>query len=347
MIPYTLVAPVGDLLQAAGLARTFTAEPIKGGGNNRVFRIEANGRVAALKIYFHHAEDGRDRLGTEYAFARFAWDSGLRMLPEPIAANFEHRMALYEFIPGRRLAPKELDAAAVGEALAFFTALNRNRAAARYLGPGSEACFSVAEHLATVDRRISRHRQITGADAEDEAARDFVATRLEPAWRDLRARIAARIGAALEEPLPPELRCISPSDFGFHNAILVDSRLCFIDFEYAGWDDPAKLVGDFFNQVEMPVPSSHLPAFIDAVAAALDDPDGRIARRSKLLLPVYTIKWCCIVLNEFHATGSARRRFAAVGDRDRKAKQVAKAHAAFARLAPLIALSQECSNGLC
>ena len=37
-------------------------------------------------------------------------------------------------------------------------------------------------------------------------------------------------------------RCVSPSDFGFHNAIVRGSgEICFIDFEYAGWDDSAQV----------------------------------------------------------------------------------------------------------
>ena len=34
--------------------------------------------------------------------------------------------------------------------------------------------------------------------------------------------------------------CILPGDFGFHNAIRTTKGVKFIDFEFAGWDDPAK-----------------------------------------------------------------------------------------------------------
>ena len=49
-----------------------------------------------------------------------------------------------------------------------------------------------------------------------------------------------------EEPILGLDKCLSPSDFGFHNVIVEkDKILRFIDFEYAGWDDPAKMVSDF------------------------------------------------------------------------------------------------------
>ena len=41
---------------------------------------------------------------------------------------------------------------------------------------------------------------------------------------------------------------IISSDFGFHNVINKNNKLFFIDFEYAGLDDPIKLICDFYCQ---------------------------------------------------------------------------------------------------
>ena len=55
-----------------------------------------------------------------------------------------------------------------------------------------------------------------------------------------------------ETELAPQHRCLSPSDFGFHNALLRGRPgvpgardWVFLDFEYFGWDDPAKTVPIF------------------------------------------------------------------------------------------------------
>ena len=65
--------------------------------------------------------------------------------------------------------------------------------------------------------------------------------------------------------LSPDDCCLSPSDFGFHNALVDDDgQVTFLDFEYAGRDDPAKLVSDFFCQPEIPVPLDYHATFIDA-----------------------------------------------------------------------------------
>ena len=126
-------------------------------------------------------------------------------------------------------------------------------------------------------------------------------------------------------------RTLSPSDFGFHNALVTaDSKLKFFDFEYAGWDDPAKLVCDFFCQPAVPAPPAAFDRFARAVAAGFADPEFH-RRRAELLLPVYRVKWCCILLNEFLPVGGSRRAYSAAADPDaRKAAQLAKARAALA-----------------
>ena len=55
------------------------------------------------------------------------------------------------------------------------------------------------------------------------------------------------------DTLLPEHRCISPSDFGFHNAIKTLDGVKFIDFEFAGWDDPCKALIDFMLQPKVPI----------------------------------------------------------------------------------------------
>ena len=105
-------------------------------------------------------------------------------------------------------------------------------------------------------------------------------------------------------------RCISPSDFGFHNVLLKnDGALCFIDFEYAGWDDPAKLIGDFFCQPAVPVPPVYFDEFAAMVVSYSVRPEA-LRERAYLLLPAFQIKWCCIMLNEFLPAAAQRRQFA-------------------------------------
>ena len=109
--------------------------------------------------------------------------------------------------------------------------------------------------------------------------------------------------------------------------------ITFIDFEYAGRDDPAKLVCDFFCQPEVPVPLAHFDTFASGVAAALDL-DARHIARMRLLLDAYRIKWTCIMLNDFLPLDAARRAFADQGAREKRCReQLDKVTAALAAIA--------------
>jgi hypothetical protein len=92
------------------------------------------------------------------------------------------------------------------------------------------------------------------------------------------------------------------------------------------------MVCDFFCQPAVPVPREHLPAFVERVGTLWDQPE-KVVRRSALLMPVYELKWCCIMLNEF-LPDDGRRTFAgAVVDRGaRRAAQLAKVVAALDRM---------------
>jgi hypothetical protein len=298
------------LLESSGLGLPRAIERLPGGGNNRVYRVDTPTGPVLLKEYFRHAGDPRDRLGAEQAFLQFAWAHGVRAIPKPLACDRGQGIAIYEFLAGRKLVPGEVTAAHVDEAAPFFAAVNRHRhdPGASRLPVASEACFSLAEHLACVDRRIDRLATIEPESDLHRQATALVAERLVPAWQRVRAAVAAS-GLPLDAPLAAADRVISPSDFGFHNCIATDSSLKFIDFEYAGWDDPAKTVCDFFCQPAVPVPREHFERFLAAAAATSLDA-AALRERVSLLFPVYELKWCCIMMNEFLPVGDERRAFA-------------------------------------
>lgn len=323
------------LLERAGLVDPWSSTPISGGGNNRVFRIDATGSSVLLKQYFRHPDDPRDRLAAEWAFATYAWNKGVPRVPRPLACDAEAGLALFEFLPGRVLRPGEVTHAHVLQAAGFVEHLNADRlpAGAADLGPASEACFSLGEHVERVDVRVARLQTIEVTNEIEAAAARFVSEELSRRWNILRAPVLEAAQRNTGGLLAESSRIVSPSDFGFHNAMCDDEgRLRFFDFEYAGWDDPAKLVCDFFCQVKVPAPRASLPAFAQAIGGLVDD-SAALQERVHRLLPVYAVKWCCIVLNEFVPTSAARREFSSGESREsRQQVQLAKAGEMLARL---------------
>jgi hypothetical protein len=295
-----------------------------------------------LKAYFQHPDDPRARLETEFTFISFFWERGVRALPEPMGLDRDHGIALYEYIPGRIMTAEEVNEEKIREALDLYRCLNRygSDPVAQRLPEASESCFSLGEHIERVNFRVDRLSSIRETTVLDREAAGFVREHLVPIWRKVLCSFEGEVESrdlSLQEILSRSETCLSPSDFGFHNAILPPGgRLRFIDFEYAGWDDPAKLVCDFFCQPEVPVPLGFYTMVSEAVASGLTDKAYHLKRMS-LLLPLYHIKWCCILLNDFLPIGGKRRRYAFGPGReeDRKFHQLAKAKKMLRRLEEL------------
>ena len=320
------LAIAASLTAACGAPAPVALTRLEGGRNNRAFLVTpAAGKPVVLKLYHADPADPRDRLGAEFAFLGYAWERGIRCIPRPLACDPAARAGLYSFLPGRRLAEGAVTAAHLDAALAFVLALNAPPRDAR-LAPASEACFSLEEHAATVARRVARLAAMTPDGA---AVETFVRARLIPVWETVAARLhrrARRLGLDPAARLTAEI-CVSPSDFGFHNALVDGDEIGFLDFEYAGRDDPAKLACDFFCQPEVPVPAAAFDGFVSRLMAGLGlDPVH--AARAAALRDTYRVKWACILLNEFLPQGAARRVFAGgVAAATRGATQLARAGA--------------------
>jgi phosphotransferase family enzyme len=308
-----VAAVAGRLLRERGLAtEVVAAAPCRAGGNNRVVRLDTDGGRFVAKLYFRSPADRRDRLRSEYSFLEYARRIGLRCVPAPLACDAAEGLAIYEYVPGRPLSPSTLTSAHVRQAIGFFKSLNSGRPPAEHeLGLASDAGFSVDDHVQTVERRLARLREVPVRDAVDADAHAFLVD-LEDGWATLRRRLEgrSRITAALGRRLEPDQRCLSPSDFGFHNALVLDGgEAVFLDFEYAGWDDPAKAVADFFCQPLVPVDRAWFAEVASGFTSHAQDGPA-LVERARALFPLFWFNWCLIRLNEFTPTALERRVFA-------------------------------------
>ena len=315
MISEQLQSDAARLLRSAGVqGSSFRWTPVSGGANNKVFRIDLSEGSFLLKVYFRHPGDLRDRLKTEFSFIRFAWDNGIRSVPQPFAFDAENQIGLYEFIDGRRIDSTEITSERVAQAACFYQELNRyrNLPEALMLPAASEACFSVTDHLGCVERRLSMLQNIEISSSLRQEASSFIRKELTETWERTREFVlssAREMDLPVETEIASDERRLSPSDFGFHNALLQqDGRIRFIDFEYAGWDDPGKLAADFFCLQGVRVPNCYYDLFVEAIVH--DDPSPvRQRERIRFLCAIHRVKWCFILLNDFLPVGSDRRRF--------------------------------------
>ena len=300
-----------DYLQKTG-EHFVGLERIFFGKNNRSYHVRTRGHSYFLKAYFRHPHDVRDRLGAEYAFLEFCRDQGIGGVPQPLAFDRASGMALYSWIDGAPVKKGQVSSEDIKSAAALLGALARCSAVpqAAKLPFAADACTSAWDHLLLAQRRVEALSTALVAAQDNPIvlqARDFAAKRLVPALNSAMNRAQSLIEPhSLHKPLCPQDFVVSPSDFGFHNALRARNGIVFVDFEYAGRDDPVKTICDFVCQPEIPVEEDQLKTMADA----LETFDAKkILQQAKALLPLHRIKWCCIILNNFIKLHALRREF--------------------------------------
>jgi hypothetical protein len=303
------------LLAKGGIdASIHSLTPCNPGGNNRTYHLQTSKGSFAVKQYFRHQGDTRDRLAAEFSFLSYASKVAPRSTPAPISMDNLNGFALFEFIEGCPYKLGEISWTQVEWAIKFFKALNNSNAYrfAEALPAASEACFSINEHINLITNRVNRLRTIEVLCDEDRLAKALM-EQIHNRWLGLKDKVLATSRSNLGHSvllLAQDQRCVSPSDFGFHNAFSQpDGTPRFFDFEYAGWDDPAKMICDFFAQIAVPVPSDLFDHFVQEITEIFPRPEV-LAERARLLRPLYQIKWCCIALNVFLPVDLVRRKFA-------------------------------------
>ena len=313
------------LLKGAGiLTRHCKIIPLQG-GNNRVYKLITDNDQYILKKYFSSEEENRNRLSAEYIFLEYIWEAGVRNVPKPVFSDSVNHMALYQYIEGVRPGKDVIQKTHIIKAMDFIETINIrkgiNTKLALQINNASDFCPSIQEYLNSVDKRTQKLSFIDPDGDINQEAKKFIAKRLVPEWGKTRANVKNLKGEDIA--LSKSDLILSPSDFGFHNAIIKNkSEIFFIDFEYAGWDDPIKMICDFFCQPEIPVRLNYFEYCIERMIRIIC-PTYDFLLKAKLLLPLFRIKWCCIMLNVFLNADSKRKQYAFFNE-DRREKQLMK-----------------------
>lgn len=278
-----------------------SVERIGAGRNSRVFRVRLSDSSVVVKFYRHDAGDTRDRLATEFNALRFLWENGVRVVPRALADDRDRYCAIYEYIEGEAPDRNGVGIGDVDALVDFLARLQtlRTKPLSATMGPASEASFSLAAIAGHVTARADRLRQ---AAANEPRLRRWFGEAFDPLMHEVGEwyrPAAERAQQPVDTELDRSRRTLSPSDFGFHNAIRrQDGALAFLDFEYFGWDDPAKTVVDFLLHPGMTLSETLKRRFADEFLGAFSFVPG-LAARARIVYPMFGLKWCLILLNDF------------------------------------------------
>lgn len=320
--PNKATAEIQTLVSNMLSAPVDTVTQLNGGANSQVYRIQTgDGAKYAVKVYFTNEQDSRDRLGVEFNSLSFLWEEGIRNIPQPIAINREEQIAVYKFIEGESIDTSGLTEKDIDDAISFLVQINelRCKESAQQLPTASEAFFTPNDVFQNLLLRLSRLYEVNKEREGRGELRSFLMSGIKPYLniaREWSQRNLTQAHVFFEKELPAEYRILSPSDFGFHNALRgQDGQVYFLDLEYFGWDDPAKTACDFLLHPAMNLSDDLKKYFVQKFIKAFSD-DEKLAKRVEYLYPLFGIKWSLIMLNEFIPEEFSRREHACESDLD-------------------------------
>jgi aminoglycoside phosphotransferase (APT) family kinase protein len=278
---------------ARELAGTETASVVRAGSgaNSRIFRVDTASKRYALKCYPLRCGETRRRAEVEWQTLRFLAARGVAAVPRPHARDAGGKFMLMEWIDGA--AVRDHASSDVLQAAGFvgqIFALSADSEAGRF-PLASEACLSTADIVRQIEDRRARF-------APDAALEAFLEQVFHPSFAAAKSLIE-EVEQSSDATLPRHLQRLIPADFGFHNTMRQpDGRLRYIDFEYFGWDDPAKVTADFVLHPAMDLSVDERRIFIDRIVAAIPSDPGFVARMQRNL-QLYALRWVLILLNPF------------------------------------------------
>jgi len=268
---------------------------LKGGMNSRVFSCVVADKRFVIKGYQPLEAGQRDRFAAEKQFLLYANAVASGCVPQVLHVDDHRRCIVMEYLEGdayvEGLSPPQQD---IDAAVRFFSLLNEDplQAAAQITMDAAEGFLRISAHLENVRERMQQmsvdHMPLAVQPKAKKAIR-LLQGRFEPVAEGMNNALDA---GHVEDALPADMRCVSPSDFGFHNAIRTTKGVMFFDFEFGGWDDPAKAAVDFMLQPKVPTRQHHF-----ALLRTIGDKEQKTAlQRAKTLKPILELKWLCIIV---------------------------------------------------
>lgn len=288
-----------------------SARRVTKGGNNVTVMLETDDARFVAKHYPLSAGDNRDRFMAETHALRFMNDQGFDCVPSLIGCDPEARVAIMEYAgSGMTGLPSAHD---IDVCARFVSRLHqaRHQSAAKALPKSAEACLMPEDVWTQIAERRKRFDDVIDGHPELAA---FLKTDFDPAYHALVTAAKAGLAAAdiqASAPLARAMQTLSPSDFGFHNTVRrTDGTLVFVDFEYFGHDDPARLVSDFVLHPGHQLSDFDKRRFVEVCGGIFSAEDPDFTPRYNALYPLVGLRWCMILINEFLPERLARRRAA-------------------------------------
>lgn len=228
---------------------------LAGGINNICYLIVlSDGRKLLAKKYYF---DDQKRLEREFEAVSYFDKIDLFNVPKPYIEDKKLYLGVYSFIDGKIKGPREIGKKEILDLVNYAVKLHSIRptktARSKVTLTAIRPAFALAGHMNNLKFKLERFKKYFSGLSDSDSLKKKIEK------LDFLGRLDVSIERLLEEIPEKELnrvlkwneRRINHIDFGFHNVIYKTNdrrdEPYFIDYELSGWDDPARMIGDFMT----------------------------------------------------------------------------------------------------
>ena len=272
--------------------------PVNGGRNSRVYKINSANRNFKLKFFRSNSENDKSRIMRE----KFALDLfkkfQINNVPSVFEVDIKNNLMITDWIVGDKI--KIIQKSAIDAMIDFLSKLHKvylENCEDKY-PKAIDACIIGSSINKQIKDRLTNFSNSFDLYPELD---DFINNTLMPLYDEIKqwsGDFSKSNNINLEKPLAIKEITLSPVDFGIHNMLSYKSNYNFIDFEFFGLDDPAKLVSDTLLHPGFTLNEDHF-IYLKAELLKLYLRNKHFGIRLKALMPLFGIKWCLIMLNPF------------------------------------------------
>ena len=266
-------------------------ESIEGRGNSKILFCQTIGRKR-LSIKIYPNDNKHNRIKSEFEGLKHIYKKNKNVI-KPLWKNRNANICAFEWIDGKKIINTNLSD--IELALKFIKHLHnmRNDQCFDNFPRASASCISGFDIEKQIKTRFNQLLSIKNKELKEFLNNEFLET-----CTLLINKSKMMLNEELYfKKLQKKDLTISPSDFGFHNVLKQqNNNLIFLDFEYFGWDDPIKLISDFYFHPGNSLSDYHKSYWLKN---SIEIFNNNVKKRLPALLPLYGLCWSLILLNEF------------------------------------------------
>ena len=273
-------------------------KPLKDGKNSSVFKIKTNKNEFFFKNYKFNRFNLRNRIDCEYISYKFLLKNKINIVPKPLWKDQDLNIAIYSWINGKKIInPKIKNVKEIINFINKLKLLSHSKNSNNFSFNASAACFSghdIEKQL--LDRYNNIYKNILVK--KNKLLHKFLKENLKPTINQVLKTAKIKLTSKFYKKIIKKKMLLSPSDLGFHNIIVSNNKLNYIDFEYVGWDDPVKLTSDFLLHPGMFLTKNLKKLWLSEMLELFSD-DKSFKIRLKWYYYLYALCWSLIQLNDY------------------------------------------------